>query len=463
MTSNHSSTRIPVVDYTGFTTDVVSIVWLQSPHISYGSLHLTTRNLTDVKSHTLSFNISDLAVDRSSCERDLILVVQDQSEIYQLNVNSMNLKILTKDAHEVSGLFVASGLMYWIQERQCLFRQEILSNRRDKQKITCLPDASLSAVFVPHAGHDGHKPDAWFMLSSYGDVYRMQDEDQTVIKIVTAEEYKDRKILKYEKNDFDSLHVNVTPGSPNEMQVFVGIKNHGILLEILVHCSDLTDGNSCQMLSIRDEINENRLYDFKLLSDPGINCTDHENTIRSQVLVDHKQEQDGKRLLRSSPFLFTRDMSPTTWIIISALISCALLLLVTKMMVGIYRGRRHPAPTLLGDLLRSQRQHRDCNAILRRSASINSVAQSQNPLKFPPKSVLSTPVRTVSSPAPAPGLPHAISIEDLTGFQNPSFTEALADGGRSRTVSQRSCGTCDYKDECRDMGICLSTYRLLHH
>lgn len=440
-TTLHRS-RIPVVDYAGSQPDVVTVTWLQPPHVVFGSLHLTTRNLTQTRAHSFPFAVTHLAVDRSSCQREVLLVAQDNDTIWKFDANNEQLTPLIRDVDNVSRVFAVNGDVYWIEGRRCLYRREILSHDSGSHNVTCLSSTSpLTAVFVSHAGHDN----AVYLLTSLGDVYFMED-GSPMVKIIAAEEYKDRKILKTQMNDFDSLYVTSSPESAQDVQVLVGIKNHGILLEISMHCSGVRPIRGCDILSIKDEINENRLYDFKLLADPGINCSDDVNTIRTQVLIDRT------RLLTYSPFVAGR-MRMTTWmVVISVVLCCLFLIAILKLVVGLYTTNRADGKRL-GDLLsRSARHQSDRHGILRRSASINSVAPHL--LKFPPKAVLqASPALAAIAP-----LPKAISIEDLTGFENPSFN-----GQRNRTASQKSCGSCDYKEECRDLGICLSTYSLLRH
>lgn len=435
--------RIPAVDYAGFEKDTVTVVWLEPPYVMFGSLNLTSRNLTQTKAHSFPFNATDVVVDRFSCQRDVILAARDQDTIWKLDANTFNLTPLVQNADNVSKIFAVNGDIYWITGRRCLFRREILSHDASvKNNETCLSDTSshMAAVFVSHA--DGGSD--VYILSSVGDVYRLHDRS-AMVKIIAREAYKDRKILKYERNDFDSLYVTSSSvDSHHVTSIFVGIKNHGILLKIVVQCPENHVSGTCKILSMKDELSEDRLYDFKVLADPGINCSDFVTTIRSQVLRERATS------LRLS-YLVYGHVVKTTWIAVFALFSLLLIGFTIKMIVGLFttssdNGKR------FRDLVSGGHRHQDRRSILRRSPSNNSTAG--NPLNFPSKDVLqATPVLKACAPPV-----RTISIEDLSGFENPSF-----DGRRNRTHSQRSCDSCDYKDECKEMGICLNTYSRLHH
>lgn len=411
-----------------------------------GTVDLMTKNLSQVVGHreSIPFPVSHLAFDRSSCLRHLLLVPEDGTGIWKYETQSKDLTPLVTNVTAVSRVYAANGDVYWMEgNNSCLFKREIISHpKTTKETVACLIDGdTLVSAFVRSSGR------VVYLLSANGDVYRAAVGDSgSMRRIFSAAQFKNRKFLKYEVNEFDGIGA-LFEEHTSDLKLFVSIRNHGILVEITTACMRTSPESrtECLLSNIRDEVNENKLYDFKLLSDPGINCSEEADTIRTQVLMDR---------LRNAGFGSISDGAGTilvSWVIVYVVLSMIFLVLVCKLVHDLVYKKR--GERSLTDLLKGRDDRRQ---MLRRSPSSASLSHSnsQHALNFPPKNLMPSPTARLD-----PCLNRTISIEDLTGFSNPSFDVVPR---RGRTASQKSCGSCDYREECKELGVCLTTYSLLH-
>ena len=392
--------------------------------------------------HEIS-SISSIAIDRASCLDNPSIFISSLSalpsstgsilKIYQ----NKTIQVVKEGIKPVTSLQTDDELLYW-SDSKCIQRNNLNSQVLDL--IWCLPfelenKTDIVSLFLL-------KNDSLFVLLSTGAVFFLPINNRVnqTTQLIAEDLFKDPKILKYHENVFRTLSVIMSSTSPNTLiDIFIGVQNHGLLLEISLSCqSNLT---SCTVINTRDVAVERTLPDFKLTFDSKVESRCSHTFPEPQHQVNQsavlKAPQDTNILDSSSQdfeseekrkYLFARNY---IWILVG--------FVVVIVVFGILKTAR--------DFRRSTRE-----SLIRRDLSPESFQGSIVSIGSCKTKRLRRNSITVVN------MDDTVSVEDLGGFSNPSFGSHV---DNVRMCSKSSCDSCEYKSECKERGICLSTYRLL--
>jgi hypothetical protein len=227
-------------------------------------------------------------------------------------------------------------------------------------------------------------------------------------------------------------------------------------MEISIACnSNLQD---CEVSNVKDVVIERQLPDFKLVTQNIQNitreCFGSDEKKTAQVFLPNKLNEVHEKKIApdhnivesvSEEYIRHRIYSKTyIWILVLFL---AIIFVMTTAKI-IYEYNK----SIRRRLLRIPRDTLDLE-----SGREDSMDPFYEGCRRDHRTIRREGRRSRNSSVTVVSPDNTLSIEDLGGFSNPSF------GSHHENIKMcsKSCDSCEYKTECKDRGICLSTYRLL--
>ena len=443
--------RITNLDYRSLDNDQLQVSWSESypPQVVFSVLDLVNKSVVNTAFIDFGAQVSSLAFDKCSCLDNPSVFVSESGRILRIYQNKTVDVILDHSASTITSMLFRNGFLFW-SEGKCIQRMKLGNHHHQKEINYCIASSDNKTMSSFHILDD----DSCFIMSSSGDVVLLplkEDQNQNATTpIIDGSLFRNESILKYHENTFKTVSVVLSKNSSwSQLSLFIGIQNHGLLMEVKVSC--VTDFKKCDVLSVEDIVVERLLPDFKLLTDNDYPLTCINETAQDIIKPKGTAVKEATQEIYlihsrgSEEYIRYRIYSRSyIWILVLFLA----IIIVMACVKTIYEYKK----SMRDRLLRTPRESTIESGL---EESLENPFYESN--RRDHRTTRREGRRSRNNSVTVLGVDNTVSIEDLGGFSNLSL------GSHTDNMKRcsRSCDSCEYKTECKDRGICLSTYRLL--
>lgn len=454
---NHPTpvTTINSIDYfynsSSNTNDELILIWTETSGDSFSSGHLNVdqKQISNKRVHGIPSHhapISNFVVD-PRYKPPVIFSSHDSSgliRVYSLNVDddmdSETGCIWINETIKPGQVVIdfnredELSVVYWIQNGTCIFKSQYPNYQ---QKVICVNQIITQIRPINSFTITGSYS---YLLFSSGEIYRHNLRTGGIQNLIPESFYDGHPDFKYGHEDYFKSMSSIVNEDESSIQLFISNSNHGDLFQVNVSC---TTESSCHVTNSRLVLIERKIYDAKVVTLNKV--TGHKpfpfKMTTNFSLCQETVTPDGD--IRPYTFLtYPEPIDSDEWnkwtglssfMFASTAMLCLMgLIFVTLLISSVIWFRRY--------------KNRSSHMRYRRNISQTTIENGDGSLST--SGVKTKTFRGNSGSCVTVNPDRTVSIEDLGGFANHAFFE-------------KSCDVCEYKDECSERGICLSTYRLL--
>lgn len=425
----------------------------------------------------------------------------------QFKVRSVNVAVNGTNPGQVVTSSSGSSLV-WLDDSSCLkvtSLDHILNLQTHLPTLPPSPPSHLSStskVFcinqyssdtIATAFHVEEKYGNYiYLVTSTGDVLRILPNygatESSYQLLVNSEIYKGKDVLGKHPTTFNAIHVIESPTTldKNTLKVFLSIKRLGFLIQLELNCfsppNDPTKlaeffaqhKNPCQFMGHKVILAEHNLFDFEMID---LNSTSSHcgNSYHSNLTHQHETKITVSSTTTNKNNTSTDSHHKTLTI------------------VSLATGKSNESSSIANKPL-NRKEHLNNETFLVNSTSVLLNQPSEGSwLRQPWTSNLAVPISCFTfivifimgayyyynnkKNDPTNGGRSELNSRDispddcwddeesLTNSVSCALPIAIEDIGAglfNRANNTGACGDCSYKNECKERGICLSTYRLLN-